>query len=151
VSSVYNYNHINLGLKPYTRIPYDRWHMQSYLLGVPKIFVGFHTWGLQINHTTTIRTCDIKTRNFDEHMARGYRALLAIRSYVLSEREIDPEDDKIWRITVVKGNLTEKRLLSALEAEQVKTRREDPLMASVTRIGIVPHSMIEMLRNRAGM
>ncbi|EEB89975.1 hypothetical protein MPER_11877 [Moniliophthora perniciosa FA553] len=132
-----------------TRVPYDRWHMQSYLLGVPEIFVGYHTWNLQISHTNTIRTAEIKTHKFDGHIARGYRALSSLRSYISREQTRSSSiDDTIWRVTIDSGRLANVQKLSPVDAETVKKRREDPLKAPIERIGIVPRSMIEALRGK---
>ncbi|ESK86829.1 dhp1-interacting protein [Moniliophthora roreri MCA 2997] len=133
-----------------TKVPYDRWHMQSYLLGVPEIFVGYHTWNLQISHTDTIRTAEIKTHKFDGHIARGYRALSSLRSYI-SREQSNSTDDTIWRVTVDNGRLANVQKLSPSEAETVKKRREDSSRTPIERIGIVPKSMIDALRDKGSV
>ncbi|KAF9257922.1 hypothetical protein L218DRAFT_981894 [Marasmius fiardii PR-910] len=130
-------------------IKYARWHMQSSLLGVPEIFVGYrdNTPSLRVTRTRTIRTSDIQPTNFYESLRQGLEVLTALWATFESKREEEGDlDDTIWKLVIKKGHVKDPVKLSDVQAEKVKRRREVPQKASIARIGIVPKEIVSRLR-----
>ncbi|KAL0061441.1 hypothetical protein AAF712_009159 [Marasmius tenuissimus] len=124
-----------------------KWHMQSALLGVPEIYVGYRDNALRITQTRTIRTADLKPGTYESNIHRGYEVLSSLRS-ILEEkvREGGQVDDVVWKVTVKKGSITGIVQLDETQTNRVKRRREDP-QKPIERVGIVPRDMVASLRS----
>ncbi|KAF5353681.1 hypothetical protein D9758_008608 [Tetrapyrgos nigripes] len=72
-----------------SKIHYPRWHMQSHLLAVPQIFVGYRNDNLDIVKTQSIHTANIRPRNFEENIAKGYRVLSVLRGHLSRSAELE--------------------------------------------------------------
>ncbi|KAJ8074450.1 hypothetical protein PM082_015351 [Marasmius tenuissimus] len=123
-----------------------KWHMQSALLGVPEIYVGYRDNALRITQTRTIRTADLKPGTYESNIHRGYEVLSSLHS-ILEEkvREGGQVDDVVWKVTVKKGSITGIVQLDETQTNRVKRRREDP-QKPIERVGIVPRDMVASLR-----
>ncbi|KAG7091540.1 hypothetical protein E1B28_010569 [Marasmius oreades] len=129
-------------------ISYARWHMQSSLLEVPEIFVGYRDNNLCVTYTDTVRVSDIQPANFNDSLQRGYNVLSALRATFESKREEEGTDldDTIWKVVINEGYVSNAIKLEDIEAHKVKRRRELPHTPSVARVGIVPKEMVSRLR-----
>ena len=142
--------------------------MQSHLLAVPEIFVGYRNDSdkdgrLEIVRTKLIRTEDIRPANFEEQIERGYKLLKELRERLCGSstegmrstgltREANSSNaDRIWKIAIEKWSLRSVKQLDDAKAQKVKKRREDP-SRPVKRIGIVPKVLVQAIRvgKRAG-
>jgi len=126
---------------------YKRSYFQSHLLGVPELFIGYHTNNL-LCRTELLRVADLPSKitipqwNPQIDLDRGYAVLNAIKkdcSNKLARCTYDNRisDHKVWRVDVHNGE-TQIQELTAQEA--------NCLGESGTRTGIVPNQVIEELR-----
>ncbi|KAK7051194.1 hypothetical protein VNI00_004694 [Paramarasmius palmivorus] len=129
-----------------TSIPDQRWHMQSYLLGVPEIFVGYRSKNMKILRTQMMQVSEIHTPNLAAQFERGYNVLSALRNQLEKDRnEGGSGDDIIWKVTIQSGRWSYLHRLDDSEALKVKKRREDP-SRPIRRVGIVPEDMMHRIR-----
>ncbi|ESK85783.1 hypothetical protein Moror_2425 [Moniliophthora roreri MCA 2997] len=129
-----------------TRIPNQRWHMQSYLLGVPEIFIGYRSKNLRIVRTQMIQVSDIQTPDIEAKISRGHSVLSALRAELKKEKdEGSIRDDTIWKIAIRNGSWKQLQRLGDVDAQKVKKRRDDP-SKPIQRIGIVPEVMLQHIR-----
>ncbi|KAL0066382.1 hypothetical protein AAF712_006641 [Marasmius tenuissimus] len=124
-----------------------RWHMQSALLAVPEIFVGYRDNVLRITQTRSIRTADIEPDEYESNIHRGYGILSSLRSFFEGKvREGGQIDDVIWKVTLKKGSVVDLVQLDEEQANRVKTRTDDP-QRPIQRLGIIPTAMAALLRS----
>ncbi|KAJ8074451.1 hypothetical protein PM082_015352 [Marasmius tenuissimus] len=117
-----------------------KWHMQSSLLGVPEIFLGYRDKAHRITKTTSMRVSDIKPAAYDHNIHRGYELLSTLRSRLESEvRQQGKMDGVIWRVKIKKGTIT--KIARSKEVKEV-VRGWKP----TARLGIVPKHIIASLR-----
>ncbi|EEB99082.1 hypothetical protein MPER_01300, partial [Moniliophthora perniciosa FA553] len=127
-------------------IPNERWHMQSYLLGVPEIFVGYRSKNLRIVRTQMIQVSDIQTPNLEDKISRGHSVLLALRAELEKEKgEGSIGDDTIWRVVIRNGSWKQLQRLDDADAQKVKKRRDDP-SKPIQRVGVVPEVMLQHIK-----
>jgi len=128
---------------------YKKLYMQSYLLGVPELFIGYHSDSI-LRRTEAINVADLPSRmgrggqswNPQPELDRGYTALTAIRRSCSEQLAQCPSicDDKVCRVEVAKG-IVKIRALTAPEVSDLEITS-----GSEQRIGIVPSEVIERLR-----
>ncbi|THV01854.1 hypothetical protein K435DRAFT_383668 [Dendrothele bispora CBS 962.96] len=63
--------------------------MQSHLLGVPEIFIGYRNDDHDIVRTEIVYTEDIKPKKFEDDIERGYRVLSSLRERLSTEQQGD--------------------------------------------------------------
>ncbi|KAK7453939.1 hypothetical protein VKT23_011451 [Stygiomarasmius scandens] len=138
--------------------PWPRWHMQSHLLAVPEIFIGYRDDSSKIVRTRLVRTQDIKPASFEERIEKGYRVLKELKERLSTSTDTSNlesgtslnANDNIWKVAIGKWTLGPVTRLGDAEAQKVKRRREDP-SRPIERVGIVPKALVEAIQaNREG-
>ncbi|KAH7923115.1 hypothetical protein BV22DRAFT_1036718 [Leucogyrophana mollusca] len=136
------------GLTRRNNLPWRKWYMQSYLLGIPTVFIGYRDHADVVRETEEVHLADMPIReNQESRIAReGYGALVSLKKTFasLSEGEVG-SDDAIWKVTIQGGALRGVKRLNENQAQKVKMRRADP-EHPVDRLGIVPRRIIEVLK-----
>ncbi|KAH7918907.1 hypothetical protein BV22DRAFT_1041406 [Leucogyrophana mollusca] len=134
------------GLARRNKLPWRTWYMQSYLLGVPTVFIGYRDHADVVRETEEVHLADLSIRESQESRiaCEGYNALVSLKTTFASLSEGE-SDDAIWKVTIQGGALGEVKRLNENQARGVKARRAD-LKHLVDRLGIVPRRIIEVLK-----
>jgi RAT1-interacting protein len=131
---------------------YKRSYLQCYLLGVPELFIGYHSNGI-LRSTEALFISDIPSKivnqgqpwNPQVELDRGYAVLTTIREscaeHLAQRSNTDGmSNDKVWHVKV-RNKETKVQELTMQEARNL-TSADD----LEQRIGIVPTRVVEELR-----
>ncbi|KAJ7671729.1 hypothetical protein B0H17DRAFT_1085029 [Mycena rosella] len=124
------------------RIAFNKWYMQSYLLGIPEIFVGFLDPAGVVRRFRTIPVQQRDIQRYQYKIDWGARVLHSLRAYCARAGERDEGRGalKVWRVHATK-RCVDIREMGAEEVAELNA-------GGVRRDGIIPVSFIQGLQNR---
>jgi hypothetical protein len=128
---------------------YRKWYLQSHLLGIPEIFVGYRDDADILRHTKTIAVADIPQKitgpgclswNPQQNIDWGFRVLTALRKYCNNSGKAE---ETVWRVEVRGfGTGINIREPSEREVGQLNDNSEP------RRLGIVPEWFVNEVRKQ---
>ncbi|KAJ7502644.1 hypothetical protein B0H11DRAFT_1989469 [Mycena galericulata] len=120
-----------------------KWYMQSHLLGISEIFVGYPDAERIVR---AVETLPVRDRTQSQHKIDwGARVLHSLRDHCARSTAASPTGDvlKVWRVNLRRG-LVDIRELGPGEIKNLNQR-------GVPRNGIIPLSFIEGLEKRVSL
>lgn len=121
-----------------------KWYIQSHLMDVPEIFVGYRSGNFTLTRTQSFATDHFApdTRWLLQAQRNAHDALQALRQLCASYRFRSEADrhDAIWRATVRHGAVQQFRILDDKEVAQLRRKSRGP------RVGLLPADHIAQIR-----